>query len=116
MQFRVELVVPPDEAFAPLVQSTVADACERAELDAVRHDDLMTAAADGFLAIVEQTMVESSEPIRVILRSDPGELRVRIRERGLPLDSAQTRREPAWGTTAAKVDAMHWHAHGASGS
>ena len=64
MQFRVELVVPPEATFASLVQATVADACERAELDPSRHDDLTTAAADGFLTIVEQAMVESSEPIR----------------------------------------------------
>jgi hypothetical protein len=116
MQCRVELVVPPDGAFAPLVQSTVADVCERAELDPARHDELATAAADGFLAIVEQAMVESSEPIRVILQAEPSELRVRIRERGLPLDGAATRRDPAWGKIGAKVDAMHWHARGASGS
>ncbi len=114
MQFRVELVVPPDVAFASLVQSTVADACERAELK--RHDDLMTAASHGFLTIVEQAMVESSEPIRVILQAEPGELRVRIREHGLPLDSANARRDPAWAQIAAKVDTMRWLAHGASGS
>ncbi len=116
MQFRVELVVPPDVAFVPLVQSTVVDACERAELDPARHDDLATAAADGFLAIVEQSMVESSEPIRVILHSEASELRVRIRERGLPLGGVAARRDPAWARIATKVDAMHWHAHGASGS
>ena len=116
MQFRVELVVPPDVAFASLVQSTVGDACERAELDAARHDGLMTAASDGFLTIVEQAMVESSEPIRVIFQSEPDELRVRIRERGLPMDGAAARRDPAWAKIAANVDAMHWHAHGASGS
>jgi anti-sigma regulatory factor (Ser/Thr protein kinase) len=116
MQFRVELVVPPDAAFAPLVQATVADACERAELDPSRHDNLTTAATDGFLTIVEQAMVESSEPIRVIVQAEPGELRIRIRERGLPLDSTQARRDPAWEKIATKVDAMRWHAHGASGS
>ncbi len=116
MQFRVELVIPPDAAFASLVQSTVADACERAELDPARHDDLTSAASDGFLAIVEQAMVESSEPIRVIVQSEPGELRVRMRERGLPLDGAAARRDPSWAKIAAHVDAMHWHAHGASGS
>jgi anti-sigma regulatory factor (Ser/Thr protein kinase) len=116
MQFRVELVVPPEAAFASLVQSTVADACERAELDPARHDDLTTAATDGFLAVVEQAMVESSEPIRVILQAEPNELRVRIRERGLPLDGTAARRDPAWAKIATKVDAMHWHAHGASGS
>ncbi len=116
MQFRVELAVPPDAAFAPLVRAAVADACERAELDPARHDDLTTAAAGGFLAIVEQAMVESSEPVRVILQTMPDQLRVRIRERGLPLDSAGARRDPAWTQIAAKVDAMHWHVHGASGS
>ena len=116
MQFRVELVVPPDAAFASLVQSTVADACERAELQPARRDDLTTAATDGFLAIVEQAMVESSEPIRVILQADASELRVRIRERGLPLDGGAARRDPAWAKIATRVDAMHWHAHGASGS
>ncbi len=116
MQFRVELIVPPDAAFAPLVQATVADACERAELDAAQHDDLVTAAGDGFLAIVEQAMVESSEPVRVILQAEPNELRVRIRERGLPLGAAEARRDPAWAQIAAKVGAMRWHAHGASGS
>ena len=95
MQFRVELVVPPDAAFASLLQSTVADACERAELQPARRDDLTTAATDGFLAIVEQAMVESSEPIRVILQADASELRVRIRERGLPLDGGAARRDPA---------------------
>jgi anti-sigma regulatory factor (Ser/Thr protein kinase) len=116
VQFRVELVVPPEAAFAPLVQSTVADACERAELDPARPEDLATAAADGFLAIVEQAMVESTEPIRVILQATPDELGVRIRERGLPLDSAEAKRDPAWAQISARVDAMHWHAHGASGS
>ncbi|HEX5273792.1 MAG TPA: hypothetical protein VFW34_00775 [Candidatus Rubrimentiphilum sp.] len=116
MQFRVELIVPPDAAFAPLVQSTAADACERAELDPKRHDGLVAAASHGFLTIVEQAMVESREPIRMIVQSEPGELRVRIRERGLPLDGAAARRDPAWSQIAAKVDAMHWHAHGASGS
>ncbi len=116
MEFNVELAVPPDAAFASLVRTTIADACERAELDAAHRENLTSAVADGFTAIVEQAMVESREPIRLIAHSTASDLSVRIRERGLPLDGASARRDPAWEQIAAKVDAMHWHTHGASGS
>ncbi len=116
MEFKVELVIPPDIAFASLVRTTIADACERAELDATRLENLTSAATDGFTAIVEQAMVESREPIRIVADSTPSEISVRIRERGLPLDSGNARRDPAWQLIAEKVDVMHWHAHGASGS
>lgn len=114
MQFRIELIVPPDIAFASLVQKTVADACERAEIDPQRHDAVATAVVDGFSAIVEEAMADSREPLRLIVDATPSELRIRIRERGLPLTGA--RREPRWNEIASKVDAMHWHARGASGT
>jgi hypothetical protein len=114
VQFRIELIVPPDIAFAPLVQNAIADACERAELDPERHADVTTTAADGFTAIVEEAMADSREPLRIIVECSPNELRVRIRERGLPLEGA--RRDPRWNEIAAKVDAMHWHTHGAAGT
>jgi anti-sigma regulatory factor (Ser/Thr protein kinase) len=116
VEFKVELVVPPDVSFASLVRTAIADACERAELDAAHYENLTSAVADGFIAIVEHAMVESREPIRIVAHSAPSALTVRIRERGLPVDSGNARRDPAWQLIAEKVDAMHWHAHGASGS
>ncbi|HET9393397.1 MAG TPA: hypothetical protein VFO29_07775 [Candidatus Rubrimentiphilum sp.] len=116
MEFTVELIVPPDAAFAPLVQKVTADACERAELDDTRKRNLTTAVSDGFTAIVRQAMVESREPMRVIARNSASELRVQIRERGLPLDKTTAQRDPIWERIAAKVDSAHWHARGASGS
>ncbi len=116
MEFTVELIVPPDAAFVSLVGTMVADACERAALDKSHHDNLIAAAADGFRAVVKQAMVESCEPIRVIALATPSELRIRIRERGLPLGGATARRDPVWERIAAKVDSAHWHTHGASGS
>lgn len=116
VEFKVELTVPPDVAFASLIRTTIADVCEHAELDTAHHENLASAVADGFTAIVEQAMAESREPIRIVADSTPSELSVRIRERGLPVDSGDARRDPAWQLIAEKVDAMHWHAHGASGS
>lgn len=116
MEFKVELIVPPDVAFASLVEKAIADVCDRAELDAAQSQSLTSAAADGFTMIVEQAMAESRDPIRIVAQSTPSELNVRIRERGLPLDGASARRDRAWEKIAANVDAMHWHSHGASGS
>jgi hypothetical protein len=116
VEFTVELIVPSDVAFAPLVQKVIADACERAELNKAHQKNLTAAASDGFTAIVEQAMVESREPMRVIARNSPSELRVQIRERGLPLDKTSAQRDPVWERIATKVDSAHWHARGASGS
>jgi hypothetical protein len=116
VEFTVELIVPPDIAFVPLVQKMIGDVCERSELDKTHHENLTAAVSDGFAAIVEQAMVESREPMRVIARNSASELRVQIRERGLPLDKTTARRDPIWERIAAKVDSVHWHARGASGS
>lgn len=88
----------------------------RAELDNAKSEALKEAGVDGFRTIVEEAMAEAREPIRVIVQETASDLRVRIRERGLPLNNATTRRDPAWERIASKVDAMHWHAHGASGT
>jgi len=116
VEFRLELVVPPDVAFADLVGLHVSDACNRAELEKEASENLTAASTAGFTAIVEQAMVESRDPIRVIVDSTPSELKVRIHERGLPLDAATTRRDPAWNSIATRVDSMHWHARGSSGT
>lgn len=116
MSFTVELSVPPDVKFASLVRAAISDAAMRAELDNAKSEALKEAGVDGFRTIVEEAMAEAREPIRVIVQETASDLRVRIRERGLPLNNATTRRDPAWERIASKVDAMHWHAHGASGT
>lgn len=108
--------MPPDVTFASLVHSAVSDAALRAELDDAKSNALIEAAVDGFRTIVEEAMAEAREPIRIVAQASPSELRVRIRERGLPLDSNTAKRDPAWERIASKVDAMHWHSHGASGT
>ena len=65
MQFKTELIVPPEIAFAPLVQALVADACNRASLDESRTANLTEAVNDAFDAVLIEAMIEASDPVRI---------------------------------------------------
>lgn len=116
MGFTVELHVPADSTFAPLVENVVSDAASRCALEGEIGTSLVRAAVLGFSAIVEDAMAESRLPIRLVVTETPVHLRVSLFERGLPLDDEAARRDPRWAQIAASVHEAHWRSHGRSGS
>ena len=76
----------------------------------------MMAAREGFAAIVRDALAESREPIHLVASCTPADLKLSLRERGLPIDDALARRDPRWGVLYGYVDAAHWRLHGTAGS
>jgi hypothetical protein len=116
LSVATELKVPPDGSFSSLIETFVADAARRAELTDERRRSLVTAAKEGFTAIVKEALAESREPIQLVASCTPSELTLSFFERGLPVDDAFARRDPRWSALCACVDAAHWRLHGTAGS
>ena len=114
--FTTELKVPPDTAFASLVETFAADAARRSELTDEQERGFVTAAREGFVAIVQTALAESREAVALIAACTPTRLTLSLRERGLPVDDALARRNPRWNELSAYVDAAHWTLHGTAGS
>ncbi len=116
VSFTSELKVPPEIAFASLVESFVGDAAQRSELPAGPRSAIVTAARRGFEAIVERALAESREPVRIVASCTALHLSVSLFERGLPMDDALARRDPWWDELCRSIDATHWRCHGMAGS
>ena len=116
MGFSTALKVPPEPAFASLVESFVDDAAARAALDDARRQAAVAAARAGFEEIVENATTESRDAIRLIATCEADRLAVSLFERGLPMDDAFARRNPKWNEIGERVDEVHWHFHGKRGS
>ncbi|HYL27213.1 MAG TPA: hypothetical protein VEW74_05210, partial [Candidatus Nitrosotalea sp.] len=116
MSFTTELRVPPELAFASLIEVFVADAASRCDFTERKRHDAVAAARVGFAAIVDEALAESREPVRIVARCTPVHFELSLFERGLPIDDALARRNPKWSELAALVDEAHWHLHGTGGS
>jgi hypothetical protein len=116
VSFTTELKVPPDSAFASLVEEFVADAARRSELTEEQLRGIVTAARNGFAMIVEKGLVETRELIHLVASSSPLRLTLSLFERGLPIDDALARCDRSWNELTANVDEAHWHLHGIAGS
>jgi hypothetical protein len=116
MTFAMELIVPAEAAFTPLVEAFASDAARRSELTEEQQRGAIAAVRQGFASIVEGAMVEAREPIRLVARSTPLHLTLSLVERGLPIDDSLAQRDPKWNELAANVDAAHWRLHGTAGS
>jgi hypothetical protein len=116
LNFTTELKVPPERAFASLVDAFARDAARRGELEAEQEERFATAAGRGFSVIVEQALAESREAIALKASGTPLDVTLSFFERGLPMDDALARRDPGWSELAANVDAAHWRVHGTAGS
>jgi hypothetical protein len=114
--FTTELKVPPELAFASLVQAFVSDAAGRGELDHEQERGIVAAARCGFAAIVEKAMAEARTPVHLVATCTSLHLTLSIVERGLPMDDALARRDPQWNELGANVDAAYWRGHGTAGS
>jgi hypothetical protein len=116
LSFTTELKVPPEMTFASLVEAFARDAAERGDLTGNQKAGIIASARRGFTAIVVEALADRREPIRVVAACTPLHLVVSLFERGLPMDDAFARRDPAWNELAAGVDAVHWRGHGVAGS
>jgi GNAT superfamily N-acetyltransferase len=112
----IELRVPPAFDYAPLVAHVTDDAAARAGLDEERRTQLAQAARTGFELIVRDAMTGAPEPIHVHASWTPAEMRIALRERGLPLDETRAERSDGWHEIVALVDRAQWKLHGRSGS
>lgn len=112
----VDLRVPPDNDFSPLVAVITVDAATRAELGGEQRSALANAAKLGFELIVRDAMAGQREPIHVCAEWTAAEVRISLVERGLPLDDTAARRDPSWREILANVDRAHWMLHGRAGS
>jgi hypothetical protein len=116
MSFVTELKVPPDSAFASLVERFAGDAAHRAALSDAQASAFVDRARDGFAAIVADALAEEREPIRIVATCTAPRLELSLFERGLPMDDALARRDPRWNELCNGVDAAHWRCHGTAGS
>jgi hypothetical protein len=116
LSFTTELVVPPQMAFAALVETFVSDAARRNELTPEQQRGVVAAATRGFETIIEDSIVEARQPIRLVASSTPLHLTLSLFERGLPMDDALAQRNPKWNELANNVDAIHWRLHGTAGN
>jgi hypothetical protein len=116
MLFTTELKVPPEAAFASLLEEFAKDAARRSELSSDGERGLAGAARLGFEAIVEQALAEAREPVRIVASCTPLQLALSLYERGLPMDDALARRDSKWDELSARVDEAHWRCHGTAGS
>jgi hypothetical protein len=116
LTFTTELKIPPDAAFASLVETFARDAVERSGVSGDKKTGLIAAARRGFTAIVAEALAEQREAIRIVASCAPRQLVVSLFERGLPMDDAFARRDPVWNELATHVDSVHWRGHGAAGS
>jgi hypothetical protein len=71
MSFTTELKVPPDSAFASLVEEYVADAARRSELTEEQLRGIVEAACNGFATIVEKGLVEKRDLIHLVASCSP---------------------------------------------
>lgn len=115
MSFTTELKVPPEPAFATLVEAFVADASRRSGLPERSARAVVTAASRGFAQIARK-LSQGGDPLRVIASSRPENLEVALVERGLPMDDGIARRVPAWSELGEGLDGLHWCCHGTHGS
>lgn len=116
MTFTTELKVPPEPAFAALVEAFAADAAERSDIAAEQARGIVAAARRGFEIIVDQQLVAAREALHLVASCTPAFLSLSLIERGMPVDDALARRDPKWSQIGADVDAAHWICHGTGGS
>ena len=116
MTFTTELKVPPEPAFAALVETFAADAAQRSDLSAEQARGIVAATRSGFEIIVEQKLVAAREALHLVASCTPAYLVLSLIERGMPVDDAFARRDPKWSQIGAEVDAAHWICHGTGGS
>ncbi len=112
----IDLRVPPATEYASLVAGVAGDAAERAELSTEQRTQAAEAAKLGFELIVRDAMAGEREPIHVRALWTAAELRISLREQGMPLDDASARRDPGWRDILARVDRAQWKLHGRAGS
>lgn len=116
MTFTTELKVPPEPAFASLVEAFAADAAHRSDLGSEQAHGIVAAARNGFEIIVKQKLVAARDALHLVASCTPAYLQVSLFERGMPVDDALARRDPQWSQIGAEVDAAHWICHGTGGS
>jgi hypothetical protein len=116
LTFTTELKAPPEPPFSSLVETFAADAAARGELTDAQQRGMVTAAREGFAAIVETALADQREPIHLVASCTPLHLALSLFERGLPMDDAFARRDSKWNELVAEVDAVHWRGHGTAGS
>lgn len=113
---RLELKVPPDPAYAALVEYVVADEAGRTAIDRRDARRLAGAARLAFELVVGPATVDGPEPIAVTASCTPESFIVSIAERGLPIDDAYAMHDERWHAIIEAVHEAHWHAHGTAGS
>lgn len=112
----VELRVPAQAMFSPLVRTVVADCATRAQLDSQRLEAISCAAAMAVELIVRDAIPDASSAIRVRTDWTASEFSVSVFEFGLPLDESAAMQDPAWHDIVANVDRAHWKIHGRNGT
>jgi hypothetical protein len=115
LSFTTELTVPPEPAFASLVEAFAIDAARRSELSQERERGIAGAARLGFEAIVGP-VAEARRAVRVVASCTPLHLVLAFFERGIPMDDALARRDPKWNELSELVDGAHWRCRGTAGS
>jgi hypothetical protein len=116
LTFTTELKVPPEPAFAKLVEAFTADAAQRSDLASDRARAIVAAVRRGFEIIVKQKLVAACDALHLVASCTPAYLQLSLIERGVPVDDAFARRDPDWNQIGAEVDAAHWICHGTGGS
>lgn len=113
---RLELKVPPEAAYAALVEYVVAGEAARAAIETGDVQRLAQAARSAFELALEPALVDEPEPIAVSATCTPESFVVAISEHGLPIDDAYATNDSRWRAIVDAVHEAHWHSRGTAGS
>jgi hypothetical protein len=116
LTFTTELKVPPEPAFATLVEAFVADAARRSGVSGEKARGLVEASTDSFARIAGSGLIADRDPVHCVASCTPLRLQIALVERGLPMDDTFARRRFRWSELTRAVETVHWCCHGTGGS